>query len=41
MVMGLYIRTMTKESITYSKNNDPITEQVWQIETQNAKLKRN
>ena len=38
---SIYIRTMTKESITYSKDNNPITEQVWQIETQNAKFKRN
>lgn len=38
---AIYIRTVTKNSITYSKNGQPTTEHTWQIETQDAKLKRN
>ncbi len=38
---AVYVRTVTKNSITYSKDNQPITEHVWQIETQNANMKKN
>jgi hypothetical protein len=38
---AIYIRTVSKNSITYSKNGLPTTEHSWQIETQDAKLKRN
>ena len=38
---SVYLRTMTNESITYSKDNTPITEHVWQAETQNANMKKN
>ncbi len=38
---AVYIRTVTKNSTTYSKNGQPTTEHTWQIETQDAKLKRN
>jgi hypothetical protein len=38
---AVYTRTVTKNSITYSKDNQPITEHVWQIETQNANMKKN
>lgn len=35
-----FVRTQTNSSITYTKNGTPITEYVWQKETQNAKLQR-
>ncbi|MCO5259286.1 MAG: hypothetical protein M9916_04000 [Crocinitomicaceae bacterium] len=35
-----YVRTQTSNSITYTKNGTPITEYVWQKETQDAKLQR-
>lgn len=35
-----YVRTQTSSSITYTKNGTPITEYVWQKETQDAKLQR-
>ena len=38
---AVYVRTFTKNNTTYSKNNQPITEHIWQIETQNPKLKKN
>ncbi len=38
---SVYVKTMTKEAITFSKDGQPITEHVWQIETQNSKLKKN
>ena len=37
----IYTRTQTLNNITYSKNNAPSTETVWQRETQDAKLKKN
>jgi hypothetical protein len=38
---SIYIKTVSKNAITYSKNGQPTTEHCWQIETQDAKLKRN
>jgi hypothetical protein len=38
---SIYTKTQTKNSITYSKNGQSTTEYVWQLETQDAKLKRN
>jgi hypothetical protein len=38
---AVFVRTVTKNSITYTKDNQPITEHVWQIETQNANMKKN
>lgn len=35
-----YIRTQTNHATTYTKNGTPITEYVWQKETQDAKLQR-
>ena len=35
-----YVRTQTNHAITYTKNGKPITEYVWQKETQDAKLQR-
>ncbi|HLU87640.1 MAG TPA: hypothetical protein VKZ44_07775 [Taishania sp.] len=35
-----YIRTQTSHATTYTKNGKPITEYVWQKETQDAKLQR-
>lgn len=35
-----YIRTQTNHAITYTKNGSPITEYVWQRETQDANLQR-
>ena len=37
----VYVRTQTLQAITYSKNGDPSSENVWQKETSNAKLTRN
>jgi hypothetical protein len=37
----VYLRTQTTNNTTYSKNDEPITEYVWQRESQNGKLKRN
>jgi epidermal growth factor receptor substrate 15 len=38
---SIYTRTQTLNTITYSKNGQSTTEYVWQLETQDAKLKRN
>lgn len=38
---NVYVRTQTLQATTYSKNGQPITEYVWQKETQAAGLKRN
>lgn len=35
-----YVRTQTNHATTYSKNGTPITEHIWQKETQDAKLQR-
>jgi epidermal growth factor receptor substrate 15 len=35
-----YVRTQTSHATTYTKNGKPITEYVWQKETQDAKLQR-
>ena len=35
-----YQRTQTNHATTYSKNGTPITEHIWQKETQDAKLQR-
>lgn len=35
-----YIRTQTNHAITYTKNGSPITEYIWQRETQDAALQR-
>lgn len=35
-----YVKTQTNHATTYSKNGKPITEFVWQKETQDAKLQR-
>lgn len=35
-----YLRTQTNHATTYSKNGTPITEHIWQKETQDAKLQR-
>ncbi|MBI1838563.1 MAG: hypothetical protein HYR91_14965, partial [Flavobacteriia bacterium] len=37
----VYVRTQTLQGTTYSKNDVPITEYLWQKETQGANLKRN
>ena len=38
---NVYVRTQTLQATTYSKNNQPISEYVWQKETQGSNLKRN
>lgn len=38
---SIYTRTQTLNTITYSKNGKSTTEYIWQLETQDAKLKRN
>jgi len=37
----VYVRTQTLQATTYSKNDQPITEYIWQKETQGSNLKRN
>ena len=37
----VYVRTQTLQATTYSKNDQPISEYVWQKETQGSNLKRN
>lgn len=36
----VYVKTQTLNATTYSKNGNPITEYVWQKETQAAHLER-
>lgn len=38
---NIYVRTQTLDSITYSKNNSPITEQHWVKETSGPHLQKN
>ena len=38
---AVYVRIQTLSGLTYTKNDQPATEYVWQRETQDAKLKRN
>jgi hypothetical protein len=38
---NVYVRTQTLSDVTYSKNDQPTTEYVWQKETQGANLKKN
>ena len=38
---NVYVRTQTNYNTTYSKNGQPTTEYVWQMETQGGNLKKN